>query len=128
MIQASTILEVADNSGAKKINCISILGGYRKKVASVGDIIVGSIREMRRQGPGQVWKVKKGDVVKCLVVRTKKSHSTKAGLSYSSSNNAVVLLDANNNPIGNRLVGPVTDNLKKSGFSKVINMASLSAF
>ena len=59
MIQASTILEVADNSGAKKINCINILGGYRKKVASVGDIIVGSIREMRRQGPGQVWKVKK---------------------------------------------------------------------
>ena len=69
----------------------------------------------------------KGDVVRCLVVRTK-SHSTKAGLSYSSSNNAVVLLDANNNPIGNRLVGPVTDNLKKSGFSKIINMASLSTF
>ena len=59
MIQASTILNVADNSGAKRVNCIMVLGGYKKKTASVGDVIVASIREMRRQGPGQVWKVKK---------------------------------------------------------------------
>ena len=63
MIQASTILNVADNSGAKKVNCIAVLGGYKKKTASVGDVIVASIREMRRQGPGQIWKVKKGDVI-----------------------------------------------------------------
>jgi large subunit ribosomal protein L14 len=72
MIQANSILDVADNSGAKKVNCIRVLGGYKKKTASVGDLIVASIREMRRQGPGQQWKVKKGDVVTCVVVRTKK--------------------------------------------------------
>jgi large subunit ribosomal protein L14 len=128
MIQASTILNVADNSGAKRVNCIMALGGYKKKTASVGDVIVASIREMRRQGPGQVWKVKKGDVVKCVVIRTKKSNQTSSGFSYAASNNAVVLLDANNNPIGNRVLGPVTDKLKKSGFGKIINMSSLSAF
>jgi len=128
MIQASTILNVADNSGAKKVNCIAVLGGYKKKTASVGDVIVASIREMRRQGPGQIWKVKKGDVIKCVVVRTKKSNRTSAGFSYLASDNAVVLLDANNNPMGNRVLGPVTDDLKKSGFGKIINMSSLSAF
>lgn len=128
MIQASTILNVADNSGAKKINCIQVLGGYKKKTAIVGDVIVGSIREMRRQGPGQVWKVKKGDVVRCVVIRTKKSNRTNAGFSYSSSENSVVLLDGNNNPIGNRVLGPVTDDLKKLGFGKIINMSSISAF
>ena len=99
-----------------------------EKSTAVGDLIVGSIREMRRQGPGQTWKVKKGDVVKCVVIRTKKSNSIKSGLSYSSSGNAVVLLDGNKNPIGNRVLGPVTDDLKKSGFDKIINMSSLSAF
>ena len=128
MIQASTILNVADNSGAKKVNCIEVLGGYKRKTASVGDVIVASIREMRRQGPGQIWKVKKGDVIKCVVVRTKKSNRTSAGFSYLASDNAVVLLDANNNPMGNRVLGPVTDDLKKSGFGKIINMSSLSAF
>jgi large subunit ribosomal protein L14 len=128
MIQASTILNVADNSGAKKVNCIRILGGYKKKTASIGDVIIASIREMRRQGPGQIWKVKKGDVVKCLIIRTKKSNRTSSGFSYSASDNAVVLLDTNNNPIGNRVLGPVTEKLKKSGFGKIINMSSLSAF
>jgi len=128
MIQASTILNVADNSGAKKVNCITVLGGYKKKTAYVGDVIVASIREMRRQGPGQTWKVKKGDVVKCVIIRTKKSNRTPGGFSYSSADNAVVLLDGNNNPMGNRVIGPVTEDLKKSGFGKIINMSSLSAF
>jgi large subunit ribosomal protein L14 len=128
MIQSSTILNVADNTGAKKVNCISVIGGYKQQTAGVGDIIVASIREMRRQGPGQVWKVKKGDVVKCVVIRTKKGNRTKAGFSYLSSENSVVLLDANNNPLGNRVLGPITEELKKSGFGKIINMSSVSAF
>lgn len=129
MIQASTILNVADNSGAKTVNCIRVLGGYKQKTASVGDVIVASIRSMRRQGTGQVWKVKKGDVVKCVVIRTKKSNRTSAGFSYSASENAVVLLDPNNKtPIGNRVLGPLTEDLKKYGFGKIINMSSISAF
>jgi large subunit ribosomal protein L14 len=129
MIQASSILDVADNSGAKKVNCIRVLGGYKKKTASVGDLIVASIREMRRQGPGQQWKVKKGDVVTCVVVRTKKSNRTCSGFSYSGCSNAVVLVDPNNKgPLGNRVLGPVTEKLKKAGYAKIINMASLSAF
>ena len=128
MIQSGSILNVADNSGAKKVNCIQVLGGYKKDTASVGDVIVASIREMRRQNPGQVWKVKKGDVVRCLVIRTKKSKRTVSGLSYASSGNSVILLDANNNPIGNRVLGPVLDELKKSGFSHITTMSSLSAF
>jgi len=129
MIQASSILDVADNSGAKKVNCIRVLGGYKKKTASVGDLIVASIREMRRQGSGQQWKVKKGDVVTCVVVRTKKSYRTSSGFSYSGSKNAVVLVEPNNkSPLGNRVLGPVTEKLKKAGFGKIINMSSLSAF
>lgn len=128
MIQSGSILNVADNSGAKKVNCIQVLGGYKKDTASVGDVIVASIREMRRQNPGQVWKVKKGDVVRCLVLRTKKSKRTVSGLSYASSGNSVILLDANNNPIGNRVLGPVLDELKKSGFGHITTMSSLSAF
>ena len=128
MIQSGSILNVADNSGAKKVNCIQVLGGYKKDTASVGDVIVASIREMRRQNPGQVWKVKKGDVVRCLVLRTKKSKRTKAGFSYASSGNSVILVDANNNPIGNRVLGPVLEELKKSGFGHITTMSSLSAF
>ena len=128
MIQSGSILNVADNSGAKKVYCIQVLGGYKKDIASVGDVIVASIREMRRQNPGQVWKVKKGDVVRCLVLRTKKSKRTKAGFSYASSGNSVILVDANNNPIGNRVLGPVLEELKKSGFGHITTMSSLSAF
>ena len=129
MIQAGTILDVADNSGAKKVNCIRVLGGYKKKTASVGDLIVASIREMRRQGSGQQWKVKKGDVVTCVVVRTKKSYRTSCGFSYSGSKNAVVLVDPNSKSLlGNRVLGPVTGKLQKAGFGKIINMSSLSAF
>ena len=72
MIQPGTILNVADNSGAKKVSCITVLGGYKRKDATVGDIIVASVKEVRRQGKGQVSKVQKGEVVRCVVVRTKK--------------------------------------------------------
>ena len=76
MIQSSTILNVADNSGAKKVKCITVLGGYKRKTATVGDVIVASVQEVRRQGKGQVSKVQKGEVVRCVVVRTKKGKQT----------------------------------------------------
>ena len=128
MIQSSTILNVADNSGAKKVNCITVLGGYKRKTATVGDVIVASVQEVRRQGKGQVSKVQKGEVVRCVVVRTKKGKQTLSGLQHAFSDNAVVLIDANKNPIGTRVLGPVTEKLKKAGFRKVINLASFSAF
>jgi large subunit ribosomal protein L14 len=128
MIQSSTILNVADNSGAKKVNCITVLGGYKRKTATVGDVIVASVQEVRRQGKGQVSKVQKGEVVRCVVVRTKKGKQTLSGLQHAFSDNAVVLIDANKNPIGTRVLGPVTEKLKKAGFGKVINLASFSAF
>jgi len=129
MIQPGTILNVADNSGAKKINCITVLGGYKKDTAGIGDVIVASVREVRRQIKGQVLKVQKGQVVHCVIVRTQKEKQVSSGFSHASNENAVVLIDpANKNPIGTRVLGPVTDQLKKSGFGKIINMSLLSAF
>lgn len=128
MIQSNTILNVADNSGAKKVNCITVLGGYKRKTATVGDVIVASIKEVKRQGKGQVSKVQKGEVVRCVVVRTKKGKQTLSGLQHVFSDNAVVLIDTNKNPIGTRVLGPVTEKLKKAGFGKIINLSSFSAF
>ena len=129
MIQSGTILNVADNSGAKKINCISVLGGYKKETAGIGDVIVASVREVKRQGKGQVSKVQKGQVVRCVIIRTKKEKQVSSGLSHASSENAAVLIDATSkNPIGTRILGPVTDILKKSGFGRIVNMSSRSAF
>jgi large subunit ribosomal protein L14 len=116
MIQPGTILNVADNSGAKKINCI-------------GDVIVASVREVKRQVKGQVSKVQKGQVVHCVIVRTRKEKQVSSGFSHASAENAAVLIDSvSKNPIGTRVLGPVTDELKKSGFGKIVNMSSLSAF
>jgi large subunit ribosomal protein L14 len=129
MIQPGTILNVADNSGAKKINCITVLGGYKKDTARIGDVIVASIREVKKQIKGQVFKVEKGQVVHCVVVRTKKETQISSGFSHAYNENAVVLIDpTSKNPIGTRVLGPVTDQLKKSGFGKIVNMSSLSAF
>lgn len=129
MIQPGTILNVADNSGAKKLNCITVLGGYRKATAGVGDVVVASIRELRRQGRGRVFKVQKGQVVHCVIVRVKKKRQLSSGFSHASSENAAVLIDSTSkNPIGSRVLGPVTDELKKSGFGRIINMSPHSTF
>jgi|TARA_B110000977_G_scaffold37087_1_gene49838 large subunit ribosomal protein L14 len=129
MIQPGTILNVADNSGAKKINCITVLGGYKKATAGIGDVIVASVREVKRQVKGQVSKVQKGQVVHCVIVRTRKEKQVSSGFSHASAENAAVLIDSvSKNPIGTRVLGPVTDELKKSGFGKIVNMSSLSAF
>ncbi len=119
MIQPRTMLKSADNSGAKIIQCFKVLGGTRKRYASLGDIIVGAVKEAepRKQ-------VKKHDVVKAVVVRQKKFYRRKDGTYISFSDNAVVVLMANNEPKGGRILGPVAREIKEKGFDKIANLAS----
>ena len=118
MIQQETMLQVGDNTGAKKVLCIKILGGSTKRYATVGDIIVVSVKEVT---PGGV--VKKGDVVKAVVVRTKKEIRRSDGSYIAFSENAVVILDDNRNPMGTRIFGPVARELRKKNFMKIISLA-----
>ena len=106
------------NTGAKKVLCIKILGGSTKRYATVGDIIVVSVKEVT---PGGV--VKKGDVVKAVVVRTKKEIRRSDGSYIAFSENAVVILDDNRNPMGTRIFGPVARELREKNFMKIISLA-----
>jgi len=118
MVQTTTTLDVADNSGAKKIMCIRVLGGTRRKYASVGDVIVVSIKEAIPNA-----KVKKGDVARAVIVRTKKEVSRQDG-SYSRFDaNSAVLVDKDNEPIGTRIFGPVARELRAKRFMKIISLA-----
>ena len=118
MIQTETMLKVADNTGAKILQCIKVLGGTRRRYAGIGDIIVGSVKaaEPRRL-------VKKHDVVKAVVVRQKKAFRRPDGSYIRFDDNAVVILEADKNPKGGRIFGPVARELKKKGFDKIINLA-----
>ena len=116
MIQQETMLQVGDNTGAKKALCIKVLGGSTRKYASVGDIIVVAIKEA---APGGV--VKKGDVVKAVVVRTKKEIRRRWFL-YSFLN-AAVIIDDNRNPKGTRIFGPVARELREKNFMKIVSLA-----
>lgn len=118
MIQTQTILDVADNSGAKKLMCIKVLGGSKRKYASVGDIIVVSVKEAM---PGS--KVKKGDVVKAVVVRTAKEIPRRDGSYIKFDGNSAVLIDGNQEPIGSRIFGPVARELRARKFMKIISLA-----
>ena len=118
MIQTQTMLDVADNSGAKKLMCIKVLGGSKRKYASVGDIIVVSVKEAM---PGS--KVKKGDVMKAVVVRTAKEIPRGDGSYIRFDNNSAVLIDANKEPIGSRIFGPVARELRARKFMKIISLA-----
>ena len=128
MIQMNTILNVADNSGARKVRCFRVLGGYRKNTAQVGDIIMASVQSMRKKIKGQSTKLNKGDVVRCLVVRTKKLNSRKTGLFYKSSENAVVLINNQGKPLGTRVFGPISEELRKVGFNRVLNLGQTAPF
>lgn len=123
MIQAQTVLLVADNSGAKTAVCIKVLGGYKKRYASVGDYIVVSIRSIKNKVKSS-YRVKKGDVYKALVIRTKKNFSLKDGSSVSFSNNFVSLVSNSGGPLGTRILGPVLKSLKKKKLSKFISISS----
>ena len=118
MIQQQTYLNVADNSGAKKIMCIRVLGGSGRKYGSVGDIIVASVKEALPNS-----KVKEGDVVKAVIVRTKKEVSRADGTHVKFDENAAVLINQYKEPIGTRIFGPVARELRTRGFMKIISLA-----
>jgi large subunit ribosomal protein L14 len=118
MVQTTTTLDVADNSGAKKIMCIRVLGGTKRKYASLGDVIVVSIKEAIPNA-----KVKKGDVAKAVIVRTKKEVSRQDGSYIRFDANSAVLVDKDNEPIGTRIFGPVARELRAKKFMKIISLA-----
>jgi len=118
MIQERSILKVADNSGAKTVRCFRILGGTRHRYAGVGDIVVASV-----QGAEPRKSVKKKDVVKVLVVRTKQAIRRKDGSYVRFDENAVILVDAKKEPVATRIFGPLPRELKEKGFEKLMTMA-----
>jgi len=118
MIQMQSHLFVADNSGARKIQCIKVLGGSKRRFASIGDIIVVSIKDAIPRG-----KVKKGEVFKAVIVRTKKDFGRADGTSIRFDKNAAVLLDKQEEPIATRIFGPVTRELRTKKFMKIISLA-----
>ncbi len=118
MIQMQTNLDVADNSGARRVQCIKVLGGSKRRTASVGDIIVVSVKDAIPRG-----KVKKGDVHRAVVVRTSKEIRRPDGTAIRFDRNAAVLISPQNEPIGTRIFGPVTRELRAKHFMKIISLA-----
>jgi large subunit ribosomal protein L14 len=118
MIQEYTILDVADNTGAKKIRCFKVLGGTRRRYARIGDVIVASVREATPDAT-----VKKGAVVKAVIVRTTKELGREDGTFVKFDGNAAVIINANNEPVGTRIFGAVGRELRKKNFMKIISLA-----
>ena len=118
MIQAETNLEVADNSGARRVQCIKVIGGSKRRYASVGDVIIVSIKDAIPRG-----RVKKGDVHRAVVVRTAKDIQRPDGSTIRFDNNAAVLISKNGEPIGTRIFGPVTRELRAKKYMKIVSLA-----
>ena len=118
MIQAESNLEVADNSGARRVQCIRVLGGARRRWASVGDVIVVAVKEAIPRG-----KVRKGDVHRAVIVRTAKEIHRQDGSAIRFDRNAAVLINPQGEPIGTRIFGPVTRELRSRRFMKIISLA-----
>ena len=118
MIQSETMLSAADNSGAKRLRCIKVLGGSKRKYASVGDIIVCSVREALPHS-----KVKVGEKVRCVVVRTAKEIGREDGSYIKFDGNAAVLINPNGEPIGTRIFGPVARELRAKRYMKIVSLA-----
>jgi len=118
MIQNETILDVADNSGAKRVACIKVLGGSRRRYARIGDVIVVAVKDAMPGG-----KVRKGQVARAVVVRTAKEFRRKDGSSIRFDQNAAVLLTNQGEPVGTRIFGPVTRELRSKGYMKIISLA-----
>ena len=112
MIQQQTLLNVSDNSGAKIAKCIKVLGGFKRKIAKIGDIITITVYKLRDKQ--KMHKVKKGEIYQALVIRTKKSTKNNDSCHTLFSDNAVILLDKQNNLIANRIIGPVSKKIKKN--------------
>lgn len=118
MIQMQTNLDVADNSGARRVQCIKVLGGSKRRYASVGDIIVVSVKEAIPRG-----RVKKGEVLKAVVVRTRKDIRRPDGSAIRFDTNAAVMINAQGEPIGTRIFGPVTRELRAKNMMKIVSLA-----
>ena len=118
MIQMTSVLDIADNSGAKKVFCIKVLGGSRRRYAGIGDVIIVSIREAI---PGA--KVKKGEVARAVIVRTKRELARPDGSYIKFDGNSAVLINKENEPIGTRIFGPVARELRAKRFMKIISLA-----
>ncbi|RME20140.1 MAG: 50S ribosomal protein L14 [Deltaproteobacteria bacterium] len=118
MIQMQSVLDVADNSGAKKLQCIKVLGGSKRKYASVGDIIVVSVKEAMPNG-----KVKKGQVARAVIVRTAKELRRPDGSYIRFDNNSAVLVNSEGEPIGTRIFGPVARELRAKAFMRIVSLA-----
>src|SRR3989338_6441332 len=118
MIQVQTVLDVADNSGARRVQCIKVLGGSKRRYAGIGDVIKVSIKEAIPRG-----KVKKGDVMDAVVVRTRKGVRRPDGSVIRFDTNAVVILNPQKQPIGTRIFGPVTRELRFTSFMKIVSLA-----
>jgi large subunit ribosomal protein L14 len=118
MIQNETRLRVADNTGAKEILCIRVLGGSARKYAGVGDIIIGTVKQAQPGGA-----VKKGEIVRAVIVRTAKEYGRPDGSHIRFDDNAVVLINPQNNPRGTRIFGPVARELREKGFMKIVSQA-----
>ena len=118
MIQMQSNLEVADNSGARRVQCIKVLGGSGRRSAGVGDVIVVSVKEAIPRG-----RVKKGDVYRAVIVRTAKEVRRDDGTAIRFDRNAAVLLNKQNEPIGTRIFGPVTRELRSRNFRKIVSLA-----
>jgi large subunit ribosomal protein L14 len=118
MIQMTSVLDVADNSGAKKVYCIKVLGGSRRRYAGIGDVVIVSIREAI---PGA--KVKKGEVARAVIVRTRRELARSDGSYIRFDGNSAVLINKENEPIGTRIFGPVARELRAKRFMKIISLA-----
>jgi large subunit ribosomal protein L14 len=118
MIQTETVLNVADNSGARKVLCMRVLGGSRKRYASIGDIIIVAVKEAIPHA-----KVKKGDVMKAVIVRTAKELKRMDDTWVKFDDNAAVILSGSGEPLGTRIFGPVARELRNQGFMKIISLA-----
>ena len=118
MIQMQSVLSVADNSGAKKVQCIKVIGGSKRKYAGIGDVIVVSVKDALPNS-----KVKKGDVHQAVIVRTAKEIARNEGSYIRFDGNAAVLIDAQKNPIGTRIFGPVARELRAKSYVKIISLA-----
>ena len=118
MIQQESMLAVADNSGARRVKCIKVLGGSKRRYAGLGDVIICSVKEAMPNGA-----VKKGDVVRCVVVRVKKEVRRADGSYIKFDQNAAVLIDANGAPRGTRIFGPVARELREKKYMKIVSLA-----
>ncbi len=118
MIQAQTLLQVADNTGAKEVMCIKVLGGSKRRYAGIGDVIVVAVKKATPKGV-----VKKKAIERAVIVRTRKAQGRKDGSSIRFDNNAVVIINKENQPKGTRVFGPVARELREKGFQKIISLA-----